>query len=66
MKRKENRLKRDLEDKEDNIEKLRDQIKRQNDEISTLKSYNTQYMFEKKKMMDEISGLQQVLERKEY
>lgn len=29
LKRKENRLKRDLEDKEDNIEKIRDQIKRQ-------------------------------------
>ena len=41
-------------------------MKRLNDEIATTKSYNTQQAFERKKIMDDLSNLQHMNERKDY
>ena len=59
-------MRRDNEDKEDTVEKLRDQIKRLNDEIANMKSFYTQQNFERKKIMDDLTNLQHVSERKDY
>ena len=57
-------MKRDIEDKDQELSKYKDQYKKVQDEISSYGNFSTQNMYEKKKAMEEKMEMEDKINKK--
>lgn len=66
MRRKENKSRRDIDDYLEEIKKYKDQIKQLQGDMNSLNTVQSQSLYERKKVMDEIIKLEDALSNKEF